>query len=504
MHRMVLSVLTAALGARAAVIQGVVLEQASGRPLARAVVLLQPVPQAGAGVIRPLNTRAGRSGQFAFYPVQPGSYLLIAVKNGYFPAAYGQRLPIGRGTPLQVNPDSDIFTELRLHHKGAVTGRVLDENGVGTAGVSVLAYRARLPLHSAGAATSDDRGVYRIPGLDPGKYWVRTGAHTLDDGAGWLPTFGTQGRQVRDARVYQVIVNADATDADVSPEPGTLFNLSGLIQCDTLGPVTVTLSSETGRRSTRSACNLGYRFEGLAPGVYEVFARMQDGTSSGFTELFLERDSESGNVQLMQLPQVDFEVQRGSSVSATDRSVRLTGRRRELSETEPEREITKFQTTLDPGHWEFRAQPARGQYVESIGNLHAQPRRPWNAQPAADWFEVFIPPRYSSRIRIKVSDQAARIDGRVVTDGKPVPGAPVFLWPVADSARRSLSGSLQTLTNTDGRFGFENLPPSDYRILASFDVNEIDAELMDLSNALTVHSDAMRSTTIDLPVWTAP
>src|SRR5216117_4457182 len=93
--------------------------------------------------------------------------LLTAVRDGYFPAAYGQRLPIGRGTPIQVTAESDLFAELRLRRKGAITGRVLDENGVARAGVSVLAYRARLPLRSAGTAVSDDRGVFRIHGLDP-------------------------------------------------------------------------------------------------------------------------------------------------------------------------------------------------------------------------------------------------------------------------------------------------------------------------------------------------
>ena len=32
-----------------------------------------------------------------------------------------------------------------MRHKGALTGRVLDENGVGTPGVPVVAYRARSP-----------------------------------------------------------------------------------------------------------------------------------------------------------------------------------------------------------------------------------------------------------------------------------------------------------------------------------------------------------------------
>lgn len=411
---------------------------------------------------------------------------------------------MGRGTPIQVTTDSDLFAELRLRHKGAVTGRVLDENGVGRAGISVVAYRARLPLRSGGSATSDDRGIFRIHGLDPGKYWVRSAAYMLEDGSGWLPTFGSQAREVREARTHLVTVDADAGDADVSPEPGVLFHLAGLIGCDTDGPVSVTLSSETGRRRTGTSCGKAYLFEGLAPAVYEVFATLPDGTAAGFTELFLDRDNDSGNVQLMQVPTVDIEVRRTGSGPPVDIPVRLTGRRQDLSEAEPEREITRRRLTLAPGHWEMRAHPPAGLYVESIVNPRGAPRRLWKAERAADWYEVFVEPRWPARITITVSDRAAQITGRVLTEGKPVPGAPVFLWPVAESARRSLSGALQILSDTEGRFRFEGLPPGDYRALASFDVNEIDEELIEKSQAALVHTEALQTANIELAVWVAP
>jgi hypothetical protein len=501
MHR-VLVLLALAARVQAGTIHGVVLEQASGRPLARTVVRLDPLPQSGG---KQLTTRAGRSGQYAFPVIAPGFYLLVAVRDGYFPAAHGQRLPTGRGTPIPVTVESDFFSELRLRRKGAITGRVLDENGVASPGVSVFAYRARLPLLSVGSGLSDDRGVFRIHGLEPGKYWVRSAAYTLEDGSGWLPTFAPQGREVRDARVYQVTVDADTTDADVSPDSGALFHLSGVISCDTAGPVIVTLSSETGRRRTQTACPQGgYKFEGLAPGVHEVFATQQDGSAAGFTELFVDRDSEAGSVQITQSPTVDIEVRRAGTNAVVDIPLTLTGRRQDLSEAEAEREIARPRLTLAPGHWELRAHPPAGQYVESIVNLRAAPRRPWRAERASDWFEVFIETRSASRIRITVSDQAGQIAGKVMADSKPVPGAPVFLWPVADSARRSLSGPLQALSDTEGRFRFDSLPPGDYRMLASFDVNEIDEELIEASRAAIVHAEASQTANIDLPVWIGP
>src|SRR5262249_39746473 len=145
------------------------------------------------------------------------------------------------------------------------------------------------------------------------------GARTLDDGSGWLPTFGPQSREIRDARVHPVTVDADTADADISPDPGALFRFGGTITCDTVSPVVVTLSSETGRRFTQSACPQGgYRFEGLAPAVYEVFVTTPDASASGFIELFLDRDYFGGNVQVMQAPTVDIELRRAGSNAIAD------------------------------------------------------------------------------------------------------------------------------------------------------------------------------------------
>src|SRR5262245_117623 len=111
-----LAVILIAIAARldAGVVQGVVLEHISGRPLARAVVRLDPVPQSGAAKTQALTTRAGRSGQFAFHPVPAGLYVLSAVADGYFRSAYGQRLPAGRGMPFPVTDDSQFFAEIRM------------------------------------------------------------------------------------------------------------------------------------------------------------------------------------------------------------------------------------------------------------------------------------------------------------------------------------------------------------------------------------------------------
>src|SRR5262245_58748440 len=161
----VLLLLAVASGVYAGTVRGVILEHASGRPLARTVVILDPIPLPGGGKPKQHTTRASRGGSYVFPSVEPGLCILQATHEGYFPAEFGQRIPNGHGAPIEVTKESELFAELRLRHKGAITGRVLDENGVGRAGVNVLAYRARMPPRTAGTARSDDRGIYRIHGL---------------------------------------------------------------------------------------------------------------------------------------------------------------------------------------------------------------------------------------------------------------------------------------------------------------------------------------------------
>src|SRR6185436_15750083 len=189
------------------VVQGIILESYSGLPLARTLVRLQPIPQSSGAVATVQQTRAGRTGGFTFGAVPDGIYLLIATREGYFPAAFGQRRPEGQGTPIEVTKDSNVIAEIRMRRKGAITGRVLDENGVGMPGVPVVAYPARFPLRSPGRAIADDRGVYRIPFLDPGKYWIRSAPHVLEDGSGRLPTFGSEGSDTRQAIIHFVRID---------------------------------------------------------------------------------------------------------------------------------------------------------------------------------------------------------------------------------------------------------------------------------------------------------
>lgn len=490
----------------AGTIQGVVLDHASGRPLSRTVVRLDPVPVAGRASPPPVLTRTARAGQFVFFGIPPGMYLLTALRNAYFPAGHGQRRPDGRGMPISVTTDSSLFAELRMRHKGAVTGRVLDENGVAAPGVPVVVYTARLPLRSVAGATSDDRGIFRASGLAPGKYWVRSARHILEDGSGWGPTFAPQSQDLKNAKRFPVAVDTDTSDADIHPEPGPLFSVSGWITCENAGEVLVTLSSETGQYNARTTCTNSpgaYQFEGLTPGAYEIFAEAQDGGASAFSDFILGGVTKV-DLSLAKPPPVSVEVRRAGHSAPLDIPVRLMGRRQNLSETGTPVQIPIPRTSLAPGYWEFRATVPGGYYVQSIVNAGGSRSGRRNIERPPDWYEVYIDQQRPGIVRITVSDQGARIAGNTTAEGKPVPGAPVFLWPVGEDARRSLGGALEQIADTDGAFLFDNLPPGDYRLIASFDISEIDAELIELGRSPLVHCEPSGQAKIELPLWLAP
>ncbi len=495
-----------AASVHAGVIQGEVLEQASGRPLARTIVRLIPVPGQPAGAVRELQIRANNTGHFVFPPVPSGLFLLIVQREGFSPAAYGQRRPAAQGTPILVTPDSDLFAEFHMRRMGAISGRVLDENGVGLPGITVLAYRARFPLRSVAEAKSDDRGVYRIAGLDPGKYWIRNAAAILDDGSGLLPTFGPLSRETRDARVQVVNLDEEAQDANIQPEPGMLFRLTGKVQCDRADgtPVTVTLSSETGKRSTRSACASSYVLEGLAPAPYEILGTYDDPGGFGFVELSLDHNSDLGNIQLMKAPTVDIEFRNPADRSVVNTPVTLIGRRDDLSGSNLPIKIDSPRATLAPGHWEMNAITGPGQYVQTILNQFRTGTRAWRAEKTAEWHDVFIDQRAPARIQVMMSDRAGRITGIVALAGASIPASPVFLWPVAEDNRRSLGGVRQTLADTQGHYEFQGLPPGEYRVLATFDYTQTDLEVFDEARAPAITVAASQATVVDLSLWVAP
>ena len=165
---------TAAVPTGTASISGTVVVAGTGQPARRARVMLS-----GAEVRGSLTKTTDADGRFAFTRLAAGRYSLTVSKPAHVSATYGQLRPgSGRpGTPIQLTNGQRFEARLQLPRGGAITGTVLDEHAEATPGIPVRAMRyvmqgGQRTLQSAGAGTTDDRGVFRIFGLQPGDYVV--------------------------------------------------------------------------------------------------------------------------------------------------------------------------------------------------------------------------------------------------------------------------------------------------------------------------------------------
>jgi hypothetical protein len=113
---------------------------------------------------------ADAQGRVFFRGLTPGSYALTANQAGYV-ALRPALIELG---------DNERITDvvIRLTKLGSVAGSLRDNAGDPVVGTEVLAFArnftsGRLVLQpTVRGVKSDDRGMYRIPGLPPGEYFV--------------------------------------------------------------------------------------------------------------------------------------------------------------------------------------------------------------------------------------------------------------------------------------------------------------------------------------------
>jgi protocatechuate 3,4-dioxygenase beta subunit len=155
-----------------AVVSGTVVVAGSGQPARRARVTLNASEGGGTR-----TATTDDNGRYAFSGLAAGRYSLSASKSGHIGVTYGATRPGRPGTPIQLADGEKFDAALQLPRGSVITGTVLDEHGEATPGTPVRAMRyvmqaGRRTLQQSGSGATDDRGIYRIYGLQPGEYLV--------------------------------------------------------------------------------------------------------------------------------------------------------------------------------------------------------------------------------------------------------------------------------------------------------------------------------------------
>jgi len=174
-----LSVLCAAAALSAQTMTGrlagrVVTADAASAPVRNAIVTLS-APELSA----PKSTLTDDGGRFVFGNLPAGRFTITASKVTYVTTAFGAKRPGRPGTamPLAAGQQIDDLP-VRLARAAVITGRVADPLGQPVSSIQVMALQVEpagggaSALPASGPFVTDDRGVYRIYGLDPGTYVV--------------------------------------------------------------------------------------------------------------------------------------------------------------------------------------------------------------------------------------------------------------------------------------------------------------------------------------------
>ena len=160
------------------IVTGVVSDDnASPRPLRRAIVTISgdklPVARS---VITDDN------GRYTIQSLPAGRITVTASKRGYVNGSFGARRAGGPGTPMELRAGESVTANVQLFRAAVLTGVIRNERGVPIPGLRVFALAASKPEapQPVGPVSAppnlytltDDRGMYRLYDLAPGKYIV--------------------------------------------------------------------------------------------------------------------------------------------------------------------------------------------------------------------------------------------------------------------------------------------------------------------------------------------
>jgi protocatechuate 3,4-dioxygenase beta subunit len=493
-------------------ITGRVLDGVTGRPMKLARVTLN----APGTTNRAAQT--DEAGVFDFLALPAGRYTLTVQKSGYVNLSYGQRRPLQPGTPIQLE-DGQHFKdiEFRMPRGSVISGVIADEVGDPMPGITVRAMRFQYTqgirqLVPAGAGQTDDRGMYRIWGMNPGEYYVtavapnfgrrgglpgsggggRGGLAGIGRGSppdqpddvevGYAPTYFPGVPSVFEATAVNVGLGAEINDINfnvllvhTSRISGRVNNLDGTPV--TAGEVTLAVEGTVGRG--RRGLNLGgrIRWDGafaianVPPGRYALRARGTDDVAPQYAAVPI-------TVIGGDLSDVVIVVAPGATVSGTVTFL-----------------ATQAGAPPDPAQVRVVAQPAdpnvsgdsASARVEKDGRftltgvplgpylLRANAPRGWVLRSViVDGQDVIDTPldvRSNQKIAgasLVFSDRQTDLSGTVAdTQGRPVTEYTVLAFPTDATLWRPQARHIMTSRpDQNGRFQLRGLPPGDYYVAA--------------------------------------
>jgi hypothetical protein len=436
------------------------------------------------------------AGKFQFEQVDPGEYFLSAKRTGYVDGRYKPEGKYSVDGKLRLQAgDSLTDVVFRLVPQGAVSGRVVDEDGDPVAGafVSAQSYSfasGRRRLLPADAQPANDRGEFRLGKLPPGRYYLSANAFNMNpvaeapplpkDGSpetGYVATYYPTTTDVSQASAIDVPAGADLPGFVIQLRKSKVVRIRGKAVGDDGTPlksaqIMLMSPGNIGSMQMKMINNPEGRFEivNVQPGTYTVMTMQMAGSSPSMHMQPLVVPSEGlDNVQLGSLPEGSVQ---GSVVVSGEAKVDLKALAITLASDEMAT-MPAVSSLSDSGTFLLKkvaAVPYRltltsvpGTYLKSV----QWGGRETLAQPL-DFSLGFAAP-----LQIVLGTDGGAFEATVSRDDKPVADATVVLL-AADPNVRFPETTRTGDTDSAGRVKLTDIPPGSYLAFAWEKVQEGD------------------------------
>ena len=502
-------------------VEGVVVNAVTGDPIKNISITLRPLGERG----QASNALTDVSGRFAFQNLTPGRYVIQAAALGpnWARSALGNHrvhaLDAGRHV-------CDIV--LRLQPGGVITGTVYDEDSQPAVGAQVQAFAAGRgnSFGFSAAGQTNDLGEYRLYGIPAGKYYVvatgnRTfGFNTATNDEVYLPTLypGTSdagqalpvevraGDELRGIDLGLILTRGVTVRGRVVTPPASKSNVSFYVQLlprDT--PPDLPQQFTQYGAGTQSGTG-NFEIHGVPPGAYYLSANWADGKGFYYGQLPVEVAGED-------LEGVALTLSPGFSLQG-----------RVIADPGMLPNFAQLSIYLEPigtprmGAGGARINPDGTFAIENVfegdyrlhvagfpEELYVRSAK-WGGSDALSSFNI-AREQAGGTLIIDLALDGGRVDGTVLQDKLPVPGAFVALVPDPPNRNRE---DLYSQTSADqlGRFSLLGLPPGDFKLFAwelGENVNYRDPEFLKNyeNHGAHVHIEAKKQQYVQLELTAA-